>query len=144
MVREYRIRIDQYIVFLTLAALEFQLDLLRRAILTAKETFASGNILLCQFRCRRNHSGRIELNLHRQSSHLKVLHPHILQCTEIITRQRPAGKLVTYEFMYPVLLHFFIRAASSQVRMRSLYRLFAFTLSISNAASELPSQRRQQ
>ena len=89
-IREYRIWIYQNMIFLAFASVEFEQYLLSRPVLAAKKASASGDILLAQLRCRRNHSGRIELQLYCQSSYLHLTYPDILQCTKIIACKRPA------------------------------------------------------
>ena len=75
--------------------------------------------------CHEDHACRIELEFDLKASYLNLAHLNVLQCPEVITSKRPAGKLVSYEFMYLVFFHYLredslIRASSSQVRMRSL------------------------
>ena len=85
---------------------EFQHYLLRRTIVPAEKALSSGNIILVQFSCRRHYSGRIELKLDLQPTGIHFTHLDILQCPEIVAGQRPAGKLVTDELIYCLVMHF--------------------------------------
>ena len=53
------------------------------------------------------------------------------------------GKQVVYSQAFSLRRFRAMRACSSHVRMRSLYRLFRFVRMMSRLASELPSHRRQ-
>ena len=90
MVRKYRIWIHEDMIFLSLASLELHEGLYIGTVLAAKKTLPLGNFLFSQFCSRRNHSGRIELKLHGQSSDLDFPYTDILQSPEVITRKRPA------------------------------------------------------
>ena len=90
MVRENRIWINKDMILLTLASLELNECLDIRTVLATQETFSVGNFLFCQFRRRRNHPGRVELELYGKTSDLNLSYTDILQSPEVITRKRPA------------------------------------------------------
>jgi hypothetical protein len=105
MVRKYRIRIDQDVISFTFTALKLKHDLLWGTVFAAKKAFSSCDVLLREFSRRGNHTGWIELKLYSQTSYLNFPYTDILQSTEIITRKRPAGELITYKFMYSIVRH---------------------------------------
>ena len=105
MIRKYRIRINQNMIFLALTTLELHHYLFFRAVFTTEEAATLGNILLAEFCCGRHHPGRVELELYVQTANLNLLDAHILQRPEIITGQRPTRELVSYELMYSIFFH---------------------------------------
>ena len=105
MVREYRIWIYQDMIFLALAAFELHHYLFGRTVFTTEETSSLCYVLLVELRCRRHHPCRIELKLDLQAADLDFSYLHILERSEVVACQRPAGKLVSDEFMDSVFFH---------------------------------------
>ena len=90
MVREYRIRIDEDMIFLPLASLESKHYLLRGTVFPAQKASSFCDVFLVQLCCRRYHTGGIELKLYRQTSRIQLTYTYILQSPEVIARQLPS------------------------------------------------------
>ena len=106
MVWEYRIRIDEYMVLLALAALELEHGLLYRTVFTAEKASAGCDGCLVKLRCRRYYPGRVELKPYSQSSGFDFTGADSFQSPVILACQRPLRELVTHKFMqYLIILH---------------------------------------
>ena len=98
MVVEYRVGVDLYVVEAALTTLETQVELLRRAVVLAKETWPCRQRRLVGLCRAGNDTAGIELYLRIQTTYLKTADAHGLEGAEIGCGQRPHGELVFYEF----------------------------------------------
>ena len=90
MAGENGIWIDQYIVFLSLAAVKTQGYLHLGTVLRAKETLTLPDGLRGRVRSRRDYARRIVLQFHIQASNIESPDLHRLERTEISACQRPS------------------------------------------------------
>ena len=102
--REDRVRVQRDAVFPSLAPLELNVGLLRRAVLRAEEARPLAERLRVQGRLGRNLAARVMLDDDLQSSDIQPFGFHLLEVTIVLGGKRPDRQLVLYEFVN-VIVH---------------------------------------
>ncbi len=97
--REDRVRIQCDTVFPSLAALELDVGLLRRAVLRTEEAGPLAEGLRVKRRFGRNLAARVVLYSHVKPAYVQAFHLRFLEIAVILGGQRPDRKLVIYEFV---------------------------------------------
>ena len=104
MIRENRIRIDQYVIFLPFSAVETDVHLLLRSVIPAQEARTCIERSGIRSGSGRDYSGRVMLHPDREPTDGQFPDMYIFQRPEILTGQRPAGELVIDELAYVLTL----------------------------------------
>ena len=134
--RKNRIGIDQDIVLAALAALKLEGTLLFRAGVRAEETRPGLDGGLVHLGRRGADPARVVLDADGQTAHRQFPGTGVFEGPEVRGGQGPDGELVPDKLGDDILFFHFAfmrrRAASSMVRILSLYKLLVLTFSLSN------------